>query len=181
MNKKSIILLFFILVFLGCEKGDGFTEFGLEKIYIPQAMVTGGINNNYTVPSGGGEYTLNFNVSNGKVNVILGVLRSGSSKSAAYSVDIKSYTPSAEVLASLGGIALPTTLYTLPNKVDVSADKTGETFYLSIDAQALKLDTYNGKILVVTVEISNPSLYELAEKGTKVNVVIDVDKLKAYL
>ncbi len=181
MNKKSIILLFFILVFLGCEKGDGFTEFGFEKIYIPQAMVTGGINDNYTVPSGGGEYTLNFNVSDGKVNVILGVLRSGSSKSAAYSVDIKSYTPSAEVLTSLGGTALPTTLYTLPNKVDVSADKTGETFYLSIDAQALLSEAYDANILVVTVEITNPSLYELAEKGTKLNVVIDVDKLKAYL
>lgn len=84
-------------------------------------------------------------------------------------------------MTSLGGIALPTTLYTLPNKVDVSADKTGETFYLSIDAQALLSEAYYANILVVTVEITNPSLYELAEKGTKLNVVIDVDKLKAYL
>lgn len=180
MNKQLTIILF-ILVLLGCEKGDGFKEFGYEYIFMPQAMVTGGINNNYSVPAGGGEYTNNFIVNNGKVDVLLGVLRSGSSGSAAYSVDILSYAPSAEVLESLEGEALPSSMYTLPNKVDVSSDKTGEVFYLSIDSQALLTEAYDSKILVLTVEITNPTFYELAEKGTKVNVVIDVDKLRTYL
>lgn len=178
---KKITILFFILIFLGCEKGDGFKEFGYEYIFMPQAMVTGGINNNYSIPSGGGEYTNNFIVNNDKVDIILGVLRSGSSKSAAYSVDILSYAPSADVLESLNGVALPSSMYTLPNKVDVSSNKTGDVFYLSIDSHVLLSEDYDGKILILIVEITNPSFYELSEDGTKVNVVIDVDKLRAYL
>jgi GH43 family beta-xylosidase len=65
--------------------------------------------------------------------------------------------------------------------VNVDSDKTGEVFYLSVDAAALKSETFNNQMLVLTVEISNPSNYELAEKGTKVNVVIDVEKIRGFL
>ena len=134
MSKKTTILLF-ILIFLGCEKGDGFKEFGYEYIFMPQAMVTGGINNNYSIPSGGGEYTNNFIVNNDKVDVILGVLRSGSSKSAAYSVDILSYAPSSDVLESLNGVVLSSSMYTLPNYEDVSSDNGVDVSYVYIDYQ----------------------------------------------
>lgn len=180
MNNKSIILLL-LLVLLGCEKGDGFAEFGHTYIYIPQSMVSGGIDNYYLVPAGGEENNYNFKIEDNKVNIILGVLRSGALNSDSYSVDVKSYAPSNEVLTSLNGIALPETIFTLPNTVNVDSEKTGEVFYLSVDATALKSETFNNQTLVLTVEISNPSNYELAEKGTKVNVVIDVEKIRGFL
>lgn len=180
MNNKSIILLL-LLVLLGCDKGDGFTKFGYTYIYIPQSMVSGGIDNYYLVPAGGEENNYNFKIEDNKVKIILGVLRSGSSGSESYNVDVKSYTPSNEVLTSLKGIALPESIFTLPNTVSVGSDKTGEVFYLSVDVTALKSETFNNQTLVLTVEISNPSNYELAEKGTKVNVVIDVEKIRGFL
>lgn len=169
------------MVFLGCEKGDGLKEFGHSFIYIPQAMVSGGITNNYFVPSGGGENSYNFKVEGGKLHVILGVLRSGSSLSDSYSVDIASYEPSDEILTSLNGMVLTSSIYTLPKTLTVNADQTGGVFYLSIDSEALTSDLFDEQTLVLTVEISNPSKYELAEKGTKVNVVIDVEKIRGFL
>jgi hypothetical protein len=52
---------------------------------------------------------------------------------------------------------------------------------LAIDTNALKSDTYKGKILLLTVSIDNPSKFELAEDGTSVVVVVDVNKVRKYL
>ncbi len=173
-------LLLVVAIFSACKKGDGDQDYGFPYIYMPQSTLSGGLDNYYTVPSGGGEYTYNFKIENGKLNIILGVLHSGKLPDAAYSVTVSGTEPSASVLAAVGGIAMPSSLYTLPQKVDVSGDKSGETFYLSVDAAALASETYSGQKLVLTVGISNPSKFELAETGTSVVVIVDVDKVKKF-
>ena len=70
----SVISLFALA---SCTEGDGYKDYGVEKVYIPQAMTDGGITNVYNVPSGGGEYTYNFSIEDETVEVFLGVLRSG--------------------------------------------------------------------------------------------------------
>lgn len=182
MKHRIILsLLLALSIFSACKEGDGDKEYGFPYIYMPQSTVSGGLDNYYAVPSGGDEYTYNFKVENGKINVILGVLRSGKLANAAYSVNINATEPSSSILSAVGGIAMPSGLYTLPQKVDVSADKAGEAFYLSVDANALASATYSGKKLVLTVSISNPSMFELAETGTSVVVVLDVNSINAFL
>lgn len=174
-------LLLILFIFPACNEGDGDLDYGFQYIYMPQAMSSGGLDNYYQVPSGGGENNYNFKVENDKFNIILGVLRSGKFANSAFSVNVAATDPSAAILASLGGMVMPSELYTLPQKVEVSADKSGETFYLALDANTLKSDTYKGQKLLLTVSISNPSKFELAETGTSVVVVVDVDKVKKYL
>ena len=81
----SVICLFALA---SCAKGDGDKDYGVEKVYIPQAMIDGGITNVYNVPSGGGEYTYNFSVEEETVEVYLGVLRSGKQAGEAFTVDV---------------------------------------------------------------------------------------------
>ena len=57
----SVLCLFALA---SCAKGDGDKDYGVEKVYIPQAMADGGITNVYKVPSGEGEYTYNFAIEN---------------------------------------------------------------------------------------------------------------------
>lgn len=181
---KYKIILIVLVVFsisMGCQKGDGEKDYGFPYIYMPQAMVSGGLDNYYSVPAGGGEYSYNFNVEEGKLNVILGVLRSGKVSNEAYSVSVNSMDPSADELAAVGAALMPSGIYTLPQTVEVPADKSGEAFYLSVDAEALKSGAYDGQKLAVIVEISNPSNFELAEDGTSVVVILDVNSIKEFL
>lgn len=56
MKKTILFATIFLSAFmaLSCQKGDSEVDYGNSFIYIPQAMVSGGINNYYNVPSGGG-------------------------------------------------------------------------------------------------------------------------------
>ena len=81
----SVISLFALV---SCAKGDGDKDYGVEKVYIPQAMADGGISNVYNVPSGEGEYTYNFAIEAETVEVFLGVMRSGKQAGQAFSVDV---------------------------------------------------------------------------------------------
>ena len=179
--KIVLLILLAFSILTGCQEGDGDDDYGFAYIYMPQAMVAGGLENNYNVPSGGGESAYNFKVNDGKLNIILGVLRSGKLSDKAFSVDINAFVPSSGVLSAVGGIALPSTIYSLPQILNVPSDKSGESFLLSVDAAALKSEVYDGKKLVLVVEISNPSNFELSETGTSVVVIIDVDRVRAFL
>lgn len=176
-----LISLLILTISYSCQEGDGDQDYGLAYIYMPQAMVSGGLDNYFNVPSGGSEYTYNFKVQDGKLNVILGVLRSGKLPNKAYSVTVTASVPSSNILSAIGGVAMPSSIYSLPQEVNVPSDQSGGTFYLSIDADALNSNVYNGKKLVLIVAVSNPSNFELAEEGTSVAVVIDVDDIKAFL
>lgn len=184
MKNKFILLIasLCVLALTACE-GDGDADYGFGKIYMPQAVSTGGLNSSYAVPSGGGESTYNFRVEGGSVKIILGVMRSGKlSDGKAYSVDVfTSAEDTAAAVAAFGGEAMPEGLYSLPARVAVPGSKTGATFYLDIPAAALSRDEYAGRRLVLSVGVRNPSAYELADTGTKTAVIVDVDALKALL
>ena len=101
MKNKLILLIAFLCTcaFAACE-GDGDADYGFGKVYMPQAVSTGGLNNSYAVPSGGGDYTYNFRVENGTVRIILGVIRSGKlSDKKGYTVDV--YTSAEDTAAAV--------------------------------------------------------------------------------
>lgn len=183
--KNKLILLIAALctcAFAACE-GDGDADYGFGVVYMPQAVSTGGLNNSYAVPSGGGSSTYNFRVEEGKVRIILGVARSGKlSDRKGYAVEV--YTAAehtAEAVAAFGGEAMPDGLYTLPSTVVVPDGKTAETFYLDIPVQSLTDGAYAGKTLVLSVGVRNPSAYELSETADRTAVLVHVDALKALL
>ena len=186
---KRLLFVLMILgsVFItGCHEGDNEADFGFGYIYIPQATVSGGLNNYYPVPGGSGEYTsLNYKVENGKLNVLLGIIRSGKlSNASGFSVDVGiSQAETDEVIAyyiseSEDAEALLASIYTLPDKVTVDAGKDKAPFLLSVDINSLLSGTYDGKKLVLSVTISNPTQYELSDVNTSVVVVIDVDSIR---
>ena len=90
MGKKFVLFLASVCMmgFAACD-GDGDADYGFGKIYMPQAMQSGGLNNSYAVPSGDGEYTYNFRVTAGYVKAVLGVTRSGKlSDARGFSVSV---------------------------------------------------------------------------------------------
>ena len=80
-------------------------------------------------------------------------------------------------------VALPSDIYTIPNKVSIEADKNTGSFYLAVDINKLMSGTYDGKNLVLAVGISNPNpaTYELSDSNTSVTVIIDVNEMRSVL
>lgn len=166
-----------LLVLTSCAKGDGDLDYGLMKVYMPQAMAGGGIDNYYNVPSGGETDTYNYQVGAETIDIFLGVMRSGKAAGEGFSVDVLvNETSSSEVAKTLGATVMPESLYTLPGNVQVESGKNSQTFFLSLDKVQLKAQA--GKKLVLCVGLVNPSRYELSEKASEVAVVVDVDALK---
>ena len=188
IKNRRLMLAFTVLFTLfstGCQKSDGDIDFGLQLIYMPQATVTG-TNNHYVVPSGAGIYTYNFRVDkgNGKLNVILSVLRSGKfSNAQGFMVNVGVSQAETNMALDIinNAVALPASMYTLPDNVTVKNGNNSAAFYLSVDINKLMDGTYNGKNLVLGVMISNPTMYELSEKNTSVKVIIDVDAMRSIL
>ena len=169
----SVICLFALS---SCAKGDGDKDYGVEKVYIPQAMADGGITNVYNVPSGEGEYTYNFAIKEETVEVFLGVLRSGKQAGQAFSVDVVvNDETSAAQAAKLGAEVMNAGMYTLPEKVNVAAGTNSKTFNLSLNKAALKEQA--GKKLVLCVGLANCTAYEISEKAAEVTVLVNVDAL----
>ena len=188
--KKIVFLAVSVLFFVGffaCDKGDGMDDYGFAFIYMPQATVSGGLDNNYYVPSGDGVYTYNFKIDAGKkeLQILLGVLRSGDLPNAAYSVEIVARMDTTNQIIAEGwvegGMVFPSTMYSLPQKVEVAANRKGESFYMTIPVEALKEDSYTDKKLVLTVGLAHPSRFELSATNTSTVVVLDVNAIRGYL
>lgn len=184
IKKTPFILLatlLFAIVFISCEDGDGDADYGFTMLYMPQATASGGLDNNYYVPSGEGEYTYNFKVNGGNVDIILGVLRAGKVSNSPYQVDIISRADTTTQIVQSGiienAVVMTESLYTLPGSVSVPGNKSGETFYMSVPVEVLKRPEYAGKKLVMTVAITNPSKYQLNTRKTSTVVIIDTDAL----
>lgn len=192
LSRKNLLFLAFaamVSVLAGCEPSDANKDYGFPMIYIPQATVTG-MDNTYPIPNGpldqNKTYVCNFE--NGKLNIALGVVRAGAlARQKAFSVDLKvcdsetarkiAEYDSKEIPAS----ELPTGIYTIPDKISVKeGDNTG-TCYMTVDLQALAGQASSiitdGKyqLLVLGLEIANPTQYELAENNTSVVIVIDLN------
>lgn len=165
---------------IGCEKDASEEAFGKSVVYLPQAAYA---NLRYEVPMGKDSATKNYFVdaSGEKVNIILGVLRSGMETPAAYSVEVKPLEDTVSKLITNGvfpsatHLVMPSTLYQLPSSVSVPAGSYGTAFYVSLNKAALK--SYAGKKLLLAVGISNPSMYQLSPGLNKVIVIIDVNAL----
>jgi len=189
MRKIAYIIVGFIFLtgFFACEKGAGTDDYGFAYIYMPQATVSGGLNNNYNVPSGEGIYTYNFKVDSVKreLQILLGVLRSGNLPNAAFTVDIVAGIDTTNQIISNGlvvnGMIFPSGLYSLPQNVAVPGNQNGASFYMTVPADELKKDSYTDKKLVLTVGLANPSRFQLSATNTNTVVILDVNAIRAYL
>ncbi len=191
---KNAVKILFIALFTGlaaCSENDATKDYGFAKVYIPQATVTG-LDNSYPIPSGpfyqNSVYTCTYDKQSGILQVALGVIRSGYfSQQKAFSVDLG--VSAAETSRKLAeytekgtpAAALPQDLCTIPGKISVEAGNSGGTCYIGIDMKKLALQQtslYTGteyKLLVLGLEITNPTEYELADNYTSVVIVLDLN------
>lgn len=192
LNNISIVFLLLYIFFtalVSCRKDDSKREFGFSKIYMPQAILkSGGVNNNYPVPSGTDSSTYNYIVDtiDKKIDITLGAALSGPG-AEAYSVDIIVDNDTIQALFNNKTLdtalykLLPASMYTLPTSLNVPEDRKSGTFDLSIDIAQLKSNTYAGKYLVVAVKLVNSTKqetkYELNTALSTTIVVVDVNAL----
>lgn len=182
----SVLFLFFFLAFFNsCKKADSEKDYGISKIYMPQAIFkSAGVDNNYPVPSGTDSSTFNYQVDTkaNKIRVILGASLSGPGRDA-YSVEISANNDTVQHLLNTRLLdpaiyrVMPASMYTLPAKLDVPAGKKSGTFYLEMDIPQLKSNDYAGKYLVLAVKLKGASKYELNSSLSTTIVVINVNAL----
>lgn len=183
----NILVVLAVSALTACTKGDLQKDLGFPVIYIPQATVTG-LDNSYPVPAGPlSQYTSrNCMIQDGKLSIIIGVMRAGFvSDKKGFSVNLGECQSDAErKLAEyeengVPAMALPAGTYSIPSKIDVPAGQNESTAYVTVDLGALascrdQIVTPDGsKLLVLGLEISNPSEYALADANTSVVLVID--------
>lgn len=191
LRKNLLFLAFAAMAFImaGCEPSDAEKDYGFPKIYIPQATITG-LDNSYPIPNGpfgqNSKYTCYFE--DGKLNIALGVVRAGAlAKEKAFTVSLKvSESETERKVAELTSKeepaeALSTSLCTIPSKISVAEGENTGTCYISVDLEALAsekaslLDGTVYKKLVLGLEISDPTEYELAETNTSVIIILDLN------
>ncbi len=175
-----------VAVFIGCEKTDNKADYGFTNIFLPQATFSGGTNLNFPVPSGLDSATRNYKIDPNKVNVLLGVQRTGTQALDAFEVTVTTNADTVNQLIANGNIKvdpdkakavvlLPSTAYTLPTTVSVPAGQSSALFKMAIDRAILK--TYAGKKVAVAVVLSNTTKYSINKALNKVIVLINVDAL----
>lgn len=175
----------------GCEPADNEMDLGTPLIYIPQATVTG-LDNSYNIPAGplnqNTNYVCRYNKDSGDLEIALGVTRSGYLKEQkAFSVDLGvSDAQTQKKLDEYAGksilaTALTADVYSIPTKISVEAGTNTGTCYVAVNMKKLAMqqaalyvgDTY--KLLVLGLEISNPTAYALAETNTSVVIILDLN------
>jgi hypothetical protein len=175
------ITALFAVTFNSCDKGFSSASFGYNYIYMPQATVSGGLNQNYAVPTGLDSATYNFQIDsiNHKLNVYLGVTVSGEQPNTGFKVTVSANNDTTNQIIAVGSVSnailLPDSIYTLPTSVTVPGGKHMASFNLSINSTALK--AYSGKMALLTVQLSNPSNYLLNNTYSKTVVIINVSAL----
>lgn len=189
--RNIFIALALGLAFTACEEADSVKDLGFPVIYIPQATVTG-LDNSYPIPLGPLNqhtyYCCKYDNATGNLDIALGVLRAGFIKDQkAFSVDLRVCdSETQKKLDEYAGkgipaVAISANLCTVPAKIEVEAGKNSATCYVGVNikelakqkASLLVGDTY--KLLVLGLEIANPSAYELAETNTSVVIILDLN------
>ena len=171
----------------GCEKEASSLDYGTPLVYMPQSMQSG-TSIVYNVPSGLDSATYNYVIDtpNNKLNIVLGVLRSGKAANDGFSVAI--LTDSDTVNAAIAGgslvgnpdptdsiVLLPSSAYSLPATVQIPSGSNQATFYLSVDIGQLK--ALSGKKAALAVFLDKPSTYTLSPVNSETIVLIDVNAL----
>lgn len=166
------------VIFYSCDEPASEQEWGIAKVYMPQASLQSGSNHNYVVPSGTNGFNKNYIIDNNSLNVVLGVYRSGLQPLEGFSVDIGTRADTVNQLLSDGVLAdailLPEDAYELPATISVPGGQREATFYLSINREKLQADHPEaaGMDLVLAVNIANPSRYELNQSLSTTIVII---------
>jgi hypothetical protein len=164
-------------------------DFGIASIYMPQSMQSGNpASIVYNVPAGMDSATYNYVIDtpNNKVNIVLGVLRSGKIANEAYSVTVLTNTDTINAAianSSLVGnpdpgapiVLLPASAYSLPATVAVPNGSNQATFWLSVDKDQLK--SFSGNKVALAVYLTKPSRYQLNSVHSQTIVLIDVAAL----
>lgn len=179
-NIAYSIISLAILIFVSCEKSDNQKEWGISKIYMPQASILdGGITHDYPVPLNRGSNNYILDSLKNTINIVLGVYRSGLENLKSYSVTVAADIDTTNQIITGGTITdavlLPSDVYTLPTTVSVPDGQRQSIFYLIIDRAKLieKYSSYKGKQLLLTVGISNASRYQLNQSLSKTVIIID--------
>lgn len=182
---KYFLLLLMMTTQFSCKKDDSKLPYGYSKIYMPQAIyLSGGINNNYPVPSGTDSSTYNYYLDTkaSRLNVILGAAVSGPG-TGGYSVDIQVDNDTIQQMlnANIYDTTLyklmPASMYTIATRLDVAQGSRGGTFDCSIDIGDLKASAYAGKFLLLAVKLANPTKYTLDTALSTTIIVVDVNSL----
>lgn len=174
-NIFTWLLTLSLSMFVSCSSQD---EYGIYKIYMPQAvMYNGGQTNEYPVPMPNLPMD-NYRIDdNGMLHVVLGVYRSGEGDLSAYQVEVfVDEAATAQAVASTNrGVALPLELCSLPETVSVPDGDRQETFNLTIDLPQLieEYPEYNKNRMIIVVGIRNPSKWELNEALSRTTVIIE--------
>jgi len=167
--KRVVFYLSFLFIFFSCTSDERDVNV-TSKVYMPQASY----GDTYIVPNNGTNAQMNKNYEidsvNHKLNIYLGVYRSGLSELKAFSVDIQ---PGTSAIKST--TLLPASYYILPANVAVAKGKREAYFFLSVDIEFLRNNKNTNFSLPVT--ISNVSLYEFNDKLTTTNVFIKTSLL----
>jgi len=179
MKKHLVLLLICCASFLfSCEDEK---EFGDSLIYMPQATHNIGTDCNLTVNL--------FPSTNPDTSIVLGVYRSGLQELEEYTVDLVINTDTlskAQAIALLPdapevyniyktGVLLPSNYYEpLPSTLTVSAGNRETTTYLILKKSLIRNDFVSGTVLILPVQILNPTRYELNKKLSLTMVVITV-------
>jgi archaellum component FlaF (FlaF/FlaG flagellin family) len=179
---KYILLIFAAAIFISsCEEAASDVEYGFPIIYMPQAATSGGIDNNYAIPNAdlkNPNYT--FDSIGGKLNVTLGVYRSGLQALDAYSVDVyvNADTTSKIISKAATNSLLPSDSYTLPSSIAVTSGKRESIIHLTLDVAKLNSNypTLYGQTLVLAVGIKNPTKYEINKKLSTTILLVNSKK-----
>lgn len=181
-NMKLRLLLSMICVvsLLSCGVDDCDKQWGYAKVYMPQAAIlNGGQNNNYPVPLNNNVSTKNYEIDEGTntLKIVLGVYRSGLQDLESFSVDVAvdDVATAAAVKEISKGIELPKGTYSFPETVQVQNGQREAIFYLSVNLSKLIEDypSYNKQKMVLVIGIDHPTKYELNENLAKTTVIID--------
>ncbi|TDX02043.1 DUF5013 domain-containing protein [Dinghuibacter silviterrae] len=168
---------------ISCRKDDSKQPFGFSKIYMPQAILqSGGVNNQYAVPSGTDSSTYNYAIDSGRLNIFLGASLSGPS-TGPYTVAVQVDNDTIAKLFAAGAFdtsvykLMPAAMYTLPSQLTVASGARAGSFNLSLDIPSLKASAFVGKYLLLAVRIANPTQYSLDTSLSETIVVVNVNSL----
>lgn len=165
---SGVAMLFFIAL-TSCNKMVDSPD-GTANIYL-----TAAVNNVYAVPGIPANYIADKAAK--KLHIPVYMSRSGLQAKSSYTVSVSNDEAAAQKLIDDGtvnkdrAIVAPADVYDLPSSVTVGDDQNG--FEVVFDAD--KLNAYLGMLLVLSVKILNPSQYQLNEKLSVLNIVLDVD------
>lgn len=167
LNKAALFAC--MLLLFACKKTVDSPQ-GTANVYL-----TAAVNNLYTVPGIPANYVADKAAR--KLRVPVYMSRSGLQGKSTYTVSVSADNAAAQKLIDDGqvnaqkAIVAPEETYSIPQTVSAGEDHSG--FEVAFDVN--KLNAYLGKILVLSVRISNPSQFQLNEKLSVLNIVLDVD------